>query len=195
MLQQFNEIGAVSLEELFRIFLDRVIGLQFQHLFSFLFVLLFLFSFIQFSSSLSLCIFVSMVNWLLFLFMAKASPPPPTPFFVANFNLYVHFNLRLRTFCLSTLISLQALVSCSLSLSPCRSNFFPLCIIYFQCRSVKTFTYESLNNVVRLINGLSALLLTLLPGKGSVLEGLHGWELRPTFRGPRFPRWMEKYVY
>lgn len=60
--------------------------------------------------------------------------------------------------------------------------------------SVKTFTYESLNNVVRLINGLSALLLTLLPGKGSVLEGLHGWELRPTFRGPRFPRWMENGV-
>ncbi|XP_022923984.1 lipase member N isoform X2 [Cucurbita moschata] len=60
--------------------------------------------------------------------------------------------------------------------------------------SVKTFTYESLNNVVRLINGLSALLLTLLPGRGSVLEGVHGWELRPTFRGPRFPRWMENGV-
>ncbi|XP_065860696.1 uncharacterized protein [Euphorbia lathyris] len=24
-----------------------------------------------------------------------------------------------------------------------------------------------------------------------MLEGLNGWELRPTFRGPRFPRWME----
>ncbi|XP_044477184.1 probable lipase C1672.09 isoform X2 [Mangifera indica] len=60
--------------------------------------------------------------------------------------------------------------------------------------SVKTFTYESLNNVVRLINGISALLLTVLPGKATILEGLHGWELRPTFRGPRFPRWMENGV-
>ncbi|XP_050255656.1 uncharacterized protein LOC126701540 isoform X1 [Quercus robur] len=60
--------------------------------------------------------------------------------------------------------------------------------------SVKTFTYESLNNIVRLINGVSALLLTLLPGKAKILEGIHGWELRPTFRGPRFPRWMENGV-
>ncbi|GKU95035.1 hypothetical protein SLEP1_g8447 [Rubroshorea leprosula] len=58
--------------------------------------------------------------------------------------------------------------------------------------SVKTFTFESLNNIVRFINGLSALLLTILPGKANILEGFHGWELRPTFRGPRFPRWMEK---
>ncbi|KAK3001784.1 hypothetical protein RJ639_020900 [Escallonia herrerae] len=58
--------------------------------------------------------------------------------------------------------------------------------------SVKTITYESLNNIVRLINGVSALLLALLPGKTSLLEGIHGWELRPTFRGPRLPRWMEK---
>ncbi|GLT44160.1 hypothetical protein SLA2020_180740 [Shorea laevis] len=58
--------------------------------------------------------------------------------------------------------------------------------------SVKTFTYESLNNIVRFINGLSALLLTILPGKANILEGVQGWELRPTFRGPRFPRWMEK---
>ncbi|KAJ8540501.1 hypothetical protein K7X08_032488 [Anisodus acutangulus] len=57
--------------------------------------------------------------------------------------------------------------------------------------SVKTFTYESLNNVVRLINGVSALLLTILPGNSSILEGIHGWELRPAFRGPRLPRWME----
>lgn len=56
--------------------------------------------------------------------------------------------------------------------------------------SVKTFTYESLNNIVRLINGISAILLAILPGKASILEGLHGWELRPTFRGPRLPRWM-----
>ncbi|KAJ8752709.1 hypothetical protein K2173_007019 [Erythroxylum novogranatense] len=60
--------------------------------------------------------------------------------------------------------------------------------------SVKTFTYESLNHIVRLINGVSALLLTILPGKATVLEGLHGWELRPAFRGPRFPRWMENGV-
>ncbi|XP_040999286.1 uncharacterized protein LOC121245072 isoform X2 [Juglans microcarpa x Juglans regia] len=60
--------------------------------------------------------------------------------------------------------------------------------------SVKTFTYESLNNIVRLINGVSALLLTILPGKATILEGIHGWELRPTFRGPRFPRWMENGV-
>ncbi|KAL0651566.1 hypothetical protein Bca4012_094257 [Brassica carinata] len=57
-------------------------------------------------------------------------------------------------------------------------------------RSVKTLTYESLNNFARFINGVSALLLTLIPGKASVLEGLHGWELRPTPRGPRLPRWM-----
>ncbi|KAJ1437938.1 AB-hydrolase lipase domain [Sesbania bispinosa] len=60
--------------------------------------------------------------------------------------------------------------------------------------SVKTFTYESLNNIVRLINGVSALLLTLLPGKATILEGIQGWEVRPTFRGPRFPRWMENGV-
>ncbi|CAA2988733.1 lipase 3 [Olea europaea subsp. europaea] len=60
--------------------------------------------------------------------------------------------------------------------------------------SVKTITYESLNNVVRLINGVSAILLAILPGKTSILEGIHGWELRPTFRGPRLPRWMENGV-
>lgn len=56
--------------------------------------------------------------------------------------------------------------------------------------SVKTFTYESLNNIVRFINGISALLLAILPGKANILEGLQGWELKPTFRGPRLPRWM-----
>ncbi|KAL8130261.1 hypothetical protein V2J09_019416 [Rumex salicifolius] len=60
--------------------------------------------------------------------------------------------------------------------------------------SVKTVTYESLNNIVRLINGISAILLAILPGKGNMLEGLQGWELRPKFRGPRLPRWMGKYV-
>ncbi|PKI43882.1 hypothetical protein CRG98_035716, partial [Punica granatum] len=62
---------------------------------------------------------------------------------------------------------------------------------WFLCRSVKTITYESLNNIVRFINGVSAILLTLLPGKSPILEGVHGWELWPTFRGPRLPRWME----
>lgn len=57
--------------------------------------------------------------------------------------------------------------------------------------SVKTVTYESLNNIVRLVNGVSALLLAIMPGKTSILEGIHGWELRPSFRGPRLPRWME----
>ncbi|KHN20710.1 Gastric triacylglycerol lipase [Glycine soja] len=60
--------------------------------------------------------------------------------------------------------------------------------------SLKAITYESLNNIVRLINGVSALLLALLPGKANILEGIHGWELKPTFRGPRFPRWMENGV-
>ncbi|XP_042395868.1 uncharacterized protein LOC121986121 isoform X1 [Zingiber officinale] len=60
--------------------------------------------------------------------------------------------------------------------------------------SVKTFTYESLINIARLINGVSALLLSLLPGKTNILEGIHDWELRPTLRGPRLPRWMENGV-
>ncbi|KAK9116099.1 hypothetical protein Sjap_015046 [Stephania japonica] len=60
--------------------------------------------------------------------------------------------------------------------------------------SVKTFTYESVNNIVRFINGISALLLAIIPGKATVLESIHGWELRPTFRGPRLPRWMENGV-
>ncbi|KAM7267064.1 hypothetical protein ACFE04_009230 [Oxalis oulophora] len=62
------------------------------------------------------------------------------------------------------------------------------------CRSVKTITYESLNNSVRLINGVSGILLTVLPGKTSILEGLNGWELRPTYRGARLPKWMENGV-
>lgn len=57
--------------------------------------------------------------------------------------------------------------------------------------SVKTITYESLSNILRLINGISALLLRMLPGKARMLEGMSGWELRPVLRGPRFPRWME----
>ncbi|KAG6525451.1 hypothetical protein ZIOFF_015407 [Zingiber officinale] len=60
--------------------------------------------------------------------------------------------------------------------------------------SVKTFTYESLINIARLINGISALVLSILPGKTNILEGIHDWELRPTLRGPRLPRWMENGV-
>ncbi|KAE8720524.1 STOMATAL CYTOKINESIS-DEFECTIVE 1 family protein [Hibiscus syriacus] len=60
--------------------------------------------------------------------------------------------------------------------------------------SVKTFTYESLNNIARLINGVSALLLAILVGKANSLDGAQGWELRPTFHGPRFPRWMKNGV-
>ncbi|XP_031372367.1 uncharacterized protein LOC116187646 [Punica granatum] len=60
--------------------------------------------------------------------------------------------------------------------------------------SVKTITYESVNSIVRVINGVSALLLAILPEKSSILEGMHGWELRPRVRGPRFPRWMENGV-
>ncbi|XP_074376400.1 uncharacterized protein LOC141717982 isoform X2 [Apium graveolens] len=52
-------------------------------------------------------------------------------------------------------------------------------------------TFESLHNIIRLINGLSALMLTIIPGKASILEGMQGWELRPIVRGPRLPRWME----
>ncbi|KAL4361801.1 hypothetical protein GQ457_04G038950 [Hibiscus cannabinus] len=60
--------------------------------------------------------------------------------------------------------------------------------------SVKTFTYESLNNIARLINGVSAFLLAILVGKANTLDGAQGWELRPTFHGPRLPRWMENGV-
>ncbi|KAJ0571157.1 putative triacylglycerol lipase [Helianthus annuus] len=60
--------------------------------------------------------------------------------------------------------------------------------------SVKTITYETLSNILRLINGLSAVLLSILPGKANILEGIQGWELRPKVRGPRLPRWMENGV-
>ncbi|KAJ0536246.1 hypothetical protein HanIR_Chr09g0439431 [Helianthus annuus] len=60
--------------------------------------------------------------------------------------------------------------------------------------SVKTISYEWLNIILRLINGVSAMLLAIMPGKTKMLEGIHGWELRPSFRGPRLPRWMENGV-
>ncbi|MFS7972272.1 putative triacylglycerol lipase [Helianthus anomalus] len=60
--------------------------------------------------------------------------------------------------------------------------------------SVKTISYEWLNIILRLINGVSAMLLAIMPGKTNMLEGIHGWELRPSFRGPRLPRWMENGV-
>ncbi|BBN05774.1 lysosomal acid lipase/cholesteryl ester hydrolase [Marchantia polymorpha subsp. ruderalis] len=60
--------------------------------------------------------------------------------------------------------------------------------------SLKTFSQESFNNVVKLINGFSAIVLAVLPGKASALEGVTGWELHPTFRAPGIPRWMEERV-
>lgn len=60
--------------------------------------------------------------------------------------------------------------------------------------SLKAFSQESFNNAIKLINGISALILTFLPGKATILEGIQGWELRPTLRAPRLPRWMEEGV-
>ncbi|XP_024356464.1 uncharacterized protein [Physcomitrium patens] len=57
--------------------------------------------------------------------------------------------------------------------------------------SIKTFTQESFQNTVRVINGFSALVLAFLPGKGPTL---HGIQSHCTFRAPRMPRWMEEGV-
>ncbi|KAG0558014.1 hypothetical protein KC19_11G172800 [Ceratodon purpureus] len=57
--------------------------------------------------------------------------------------------------------------------------------------SIKTFTQESFQNTVRVINGFSALVLAFLPGKGPALDGI---ESHSTFRAPRMPRWMEEGV-
>ncbi|KAH7280236.1 hypothetical protein KP509_37G057400 [Ceratopteris richardii] len=57
--------------------------------------------------------------------------------------------------------------------------------------SLKAFSQEAFNNSIKLINGISALILTFLPGKATILEGIQGWELRPTLRAPHLPRWME----
>lgn len=57
--------------------------------------------------------------------------------------------------------------------------------------AVKTVTREAFNNVINTVNGASALVLGLVPGRASIVEGLKGWELRPTFKAPRLPRWME----
>lgn len=57
--------------------------------------------------------------------------------------------------------------------------------------SVKTFAQETFSNILRLVNGISALVLAILPGKAGVLEGIQGWELRPSFQAPRLPQWME----
>ncbi|GJT03400.1 AB-hydrolase lipase domain-containing protein [Tanacetum coccineum] len=81
-------------------------------------------------------------------------------------------------------------LSYALSWKPCQGDSLNLP----DHRSVKTITYESLNNILRLINGISAMLLAIMPGKTNMLEGIHGWELRPSFRGPRLPRWMENGV-
>lgn len=57
--------------------------------------------------------------------------------------------------------------------------------------SIKTFTQESFQNAVRVINGFSVLVLTFFPGKGPTLDGI---ESHSAFRGPRIPRWMEEGV-
>ncbi|GMJ14913.1 hypothetical protein like AT1G73920 [Hibiscus trionum] len=59
---------------------------------------------------------------------------------------------------------------------------------------LKTFMFEFLHNIARLINGVSSLFLAIILGKANILEGVQGWELRPSFHGPRFPRWMENGV-
>ncbi|KAL3692326.1 hypothetical protein R1sor_005977 [Riccia sorocarpa] len=59
--------------------------------------------------------------------------------------------------------------------------------------SIKTFSQESFNNAVKLINGFSAIILTVLPGN-KAMEGVAGWELHPTFRAPGIPKWMEQRV-
>jgi len=56
--------------------------------------------------------------------------------------------------------------------------------------SLKTFSQESFNQTVRVINGFSALVLAVLPSQAS-LEGIQGWELRPKLRAPRLLSWME----
>lgn len=71
---------------------------------------------------------------------------------------------------------------------------FVVIIEIFLClfRSLKAVSQESFNNTIKLINGVSALILTFLPGKAKILEGVQGWELRPTLRAPRLPQWMEE---
>ena len=59
-------------------------------------------------------------------------------------------------------------------------------------RSVKTFSREAFNNTINLVNGGAAVVLALVPNKASIMEGLQGWELRPTFKAPRVPRWLEE---
>ncbi|KAJ7554662.1 hypothetical protein O6H91_05G002700 [Diphasiastrum complanatum] len=60
--------------------------------------------------------------------------------------------------------------------------------------SIKTINQETFSNTIKLVNGISALVLIMLPGNKTVLEGIQGWELRPTYRAPRMPPWMEEGV-
>jgi hypothetical protein len=60
------------------------------------------------------------------------------------------------------------------------------------CRSAKTVSQESFNSFVKIINGICAIWLAILPGKTSALEAVTGWEQYPTFRPPRMPKWMEE---
>jgi hypothetical protein len=59
------------------------------------------------------------------------------------------------------------------------------------CRCVKALSQEVVNNTLRLLNVFSALVLALLPAQAS-LEGIQGWELHPTPRGPRLASWMQE---
>ncbi|CAM6117798.1 unnamed protein product [Calypogeia fissa] len=60
--------------------------------------------------------------------------------------------------------------------------------------SLKTVSQETFQSFVKIVNGFSAILLAVLPGKTSALEGVIGWEQYPTFRPPRMPKWMEEGV-
>jgi hypothetical protein len=60
--------------------------------------------------------------------------------------------------------------------------------------SAKTISQESFNSFVKIVNGISAILLAVLPGKTGALEAVTGWEQYPTFRPPRMPKWMEEGV-
>lgn len=57
--------------------------------------------------------------------------------------------------------------------------------------SIKTFTQESFQNTVRAINGISAYILAIFPGRGPAWDGIQS---HSTFRPPRMPRWMEEGV-
>eukprot|EP00850_Spirogloea_muscicola_P003823 SM000016S01811 [mRNA] locus=s16:14558:21897:+ [translate_table: standard] len=57
--------------------------------------------------------------------------------------------------------------------------------------AVKTFSRETFNNTIKLVNGVAGVVLAFVPGQANIVEGLRGWELHPTFKAPRLARWME----